>query len=63
MLRAFEDGEFELLACRKATERLAYLEFDPLAFPYGGTGCMKQLIVAFGFRVTGENDGTGYVQF
>jgi hypothetical protein len=60
---AFKDGEYELVACRMVSPKLARLEFDPFAFPYGGTECMKMLIEAFGFQITGEDDGTGYMQY
>jgi hypothetical protein len=63
MLRTFENGEYALIACRIVNDNVAHLEFDPLAYPYGGTDCMKQLIMAFGFDVIGEDDGTGYYRF
>ena len=60
MIDAFKNGEYELQACRLVDEGHGQLEFDPWAFPYGGTGCMRMLIRAFGFEVTAEEDGTGY---
>jgi hypothetical protein len=60
MIEAFKNGEYGLVACRLVEPGRARLEFDPDAYPYGGTGCMHMLIRAFGFQVTGEDDGTGY---
>jgi hypothetical protein len=60
MIEAFQDGEYTLLACRLVEEDRARLEFDPEAYPYGGTGCFHMLIQAFGFRVIGEDAGTGF---
>jgi hypothetical protein len=59
MIEAFENGEYGLVACRVVEGTRARLEFDPDAFPYGGTGCFRMLVRAFGFQVTGEDDGTG----
>ena len=52
MIEAFENGEYELLGCRRVDQPTARLEFNPYSFPYGGTGCMKALIEAFGHQVT-----------
>lgn len=60
MIEAFKNGEYDLLACRLLEDGHARLEFDPHSYPYGGTGCFHMLIQAFGFRVTGEDDGTGF---
>ena len=38
----------------------ARLNFDALAYPYGGVGGLVALVEAFGFMVTGIEDGTGY---
>ena len=54
MIEAFSNGEYELLDCRSLRGNCGRIEFEPLAFPYGGTGCMKALVESFGFRVTGE---------
>lgn len=63
MIDSFLNGEYELVSCSLWTPDTGVLEFFPLAFPYGGTGCMKALIEAFDFRVLGEDDGTGYVEY
>jgi hypothetical protein len=60
MLDAFNNGEYDLLECRRVDADQGRLEFAPHAFPYGGTGCFQMLLRAFGFEVTGEDDGTGY---
>jgi hypothetical protein len=56
MIDAFRNGEYELLGCRRISPQLARLEFNPYSWPYGGTGCMRALIEAFGHRVTVESD-------
>jgi hypothetical protein len=60
MIAAFKNGEYDLVACRLVEQGRARLEFDPDAFPYGGTDCFHMLVRAFGFQVMGEDDGTGY---
>jgi len=54
MIGAFQDGDYALVACRAVDARLGRLEFDPHGAPYGGTGCMRALIDAFGGRVVAE---------
>jgi hypothetical protein len=56
MIDAFKNGDYELLSCRRVSERLGRIEFEPFGWPYGGTGCMRALIEAFGHRVTSEPD-------
>lgn len=63
LFMAFENGEYDLLACHPIEGGRARLEFAPLAYPYGGTDCMQALIAAFGFRILAEDDGTGYQVF
>jgi len=63
LFMAFENGEYDLLACHRIDGVRARLEFTPLAYPYGGTDCMRALIAAFGFRILAEDDGTGYQLF
>jgi hypothetical protein len=63
MIDAFKHGEYALVACRMIDGGRARLDFYANAYPYGGTGCMKMLIKAFGFRVIAEEDGTGYRRY
>jgi hypothetical protein len=51
MIEAFEDGDYELLACQRISDEVGCLEFEPFGFPFGGTECMKALIEAFGHRI------------
>lgn len=51
MIDAFRDGEYELVGCRKLEEGIARIEYEPLAWPFGGTGCMCALVEAFGADV------------
>lgn len=57
LLDAFANGEYQLLGVRRTGDR-ARLEFDPHAYPYGGTGCMQALIEAFDLRVLEIDDGS-----
>jgi hypothetical protein len=54
MIDAFRNGDYDLLACEQLSERVGRLSFDPHGWPYGGTGCMRALVEAFGHRVTAE---------
>lgn len=61
MLEAIlENGDYDLVGVRPSADDKARLEFDPHAFPYGGTGALRALVRAFGHRVIGVDDGTGY---
>ena len=51
LIDAVERGEFENLACRRTDEGGA-IEFQPCAWPFGGTAWMRALIEAYGGRVT-----------
>jgi hypothetical protein len=54
LIDAFRNGDYELLGCEQVSERAGRLFFDPHGWPYGGTGCMRALVEAFGHRVTAE---------
>jgi hypothetical protein len=60
LVHAVMEGEYELLRCEPADAGKARLEFRALAYPYGGVGALVALVEAFGFTVTGIDDGTGY---
>jgi hypothetical protein len=61
LVHAVMEGEYELLGCEPAAAGKARLEFRALAYPYGGVGALVALVEAFGFTVTGIDDGTGYL--
>jgi HEAT repeat protein len=63
LLRSIEQSELRLIACRVVGGGEARLEFEALAYPYGGTGCLKALIAAFDLLVIGEDDGFGYYAY
>lgn len=63
LFMAFENGEYDLFSCRLISQDRARLEFDPLAYPYGGTDSLQMLIRAFGFHILAEDDGTGYYEY
>jgi hypothetical protein len=56
LIDAFRNGEYDLLGCRRVTDHIGRIEFDPWGWPYGGTGCMRAVLEAFGHRVTREED-------
>ena len=62
LIDALMNGEYELQSCEMVDPTQARLNFYSLAYPYGGVGCMVALIEAFGFTVTGIEDGTGFVR-
>lgn len=54
MIDAFRNGDYDLLGCRRQSPHVGRLEFEPHGWPYGGTGCMRAVIEAFGHRVISE---------
>jgi hypothetical protein len=56
MIDAFRDGDYDLLGCQRRSPQVGRLEFEPHGWPYGGSGCTRALVEAFGHRVTGEPD-------
>ncbi len=62
MLDAFANGEYELLGIQEESGKF-YFSFNPLGYPYGGTGCMIASLECFGHQVIGIDDGTGYVEY
>ena len=56
MIEAFHNGECNFLRVTRISENAGALQFEALAFPYGGTGCMRALVECFGGIVTGEID-------
>lgn len=63
LIDAFVNGEYNLLDCEMTGGGKARLNFDAMAYPYGGVGCMVALVEAFGCTVTGIDDGTGFLSF
>jgi len=61
VFEAFENGEYELLACEHVGDGLAQLTIEPFAYPYGGAGPLIALVEAFGFRIVGVNEYGEYV--
>jgi hypothetical protein len=60
MIWAIMEAEYDLLGCERVGGA-ARLNFQALAYPYGGVGGLVALVEVFGFVVTGIEDGTGYV--
>lgn len=54
MIDAFRNGDYDLVGCERISPHAGRLVFNPLGWPYGGTGCMRALVEAFGHRVTAE---------
>lgn len=55
-----EHSDYDLLGVRPLSGGEAVLEFEPNAYPYGGTEALRALIRAFGHEVAGADDGSGY---
>ena len=60
LLEAFQNLDAVLLGGRRVEADRGRLEFEPNGWPFGGTGCLRMLAEAFGCRVVGEDDGSGY---
>ena len=58
-IEALINGEFLIEDLQIAGDE-AKLVFNPLAYPYGGSGCLIAIVEAFGQSVVGIDDGTGY---
>jgi hypothetical protein len=56
MIEAFRNGDYDLRACERLTATTGQISFEPRGWPYGGTGCMRALVNAFGHHVTAEPD-------
>jgi hypothetical protein len=61
MIHAIMEGDYDLLGCDRVGERRARLTFVANGHPYGGVGALVALVEALGMRVTGIQDGTGYI--
>lgn len=61
MVEAILIGEYELISVRKIDETRGRLEISPDGYPYGGVGSLRALIRAFGHKIIGYDDGTGFV--
>jgi hypothetical protein len=62
MFEAIQNGEYDLIGLRRMEDGLVRLEFDPQACPFGGTESLQALVEAFGHKVLGVDDGTGYAE-
>ena len=51
MIESIANGEYRFVGVQREGSH-ARLEFEPWAFPYGGTGCLVALIEAFDLSVT-----------
>ncbi|MEO6588466.1 MAG: hypothetical protein ABIP06_03970, partial [Pyrinomonadaceae bacterium] len=56
MLGSFRDGDYEVLSCEITSDGIGRLYYNPPAFPYGGTGCMRALIESLGFKIVEISD-------
>ena len=61
MIQAIKDGDYDLIGCDRLSDGRVQLRFFANGYPYGGVGALVALVEAFGFAVTGIEDGTGYV--
>lgn len=60
MIDAILGGEYDLIGVRATSATEAVLEFEPHAYPFGGIGALRALVRAFGHKIRGFDDGTGY---
>lgn len=59
MFEAISGSEYELIGIKEFSEGIYRLEFNPFAYPYGGTESLQKLISSLGHYVIAVNDGTG----
>ncbi|AND67606.1 hypothetical protein ATSB10_01520 [Dyella thiooxydans] len=62
MLDSIADGEYDLMTIEDRGQS-HHLLFNPLSYPFGGTGCMVAFLECFGHKVITINDGTGRVPY
>jgi hypothetical protein len=62
MLDALADGEYILMTIEDRGDS-HHLLFNPLSYPFGGTGSMVAFLECFGHRIVSVNDGTGRIPF
>lgn len=62
MLDSIREGDYSLVGVRAENPETGLLEFDPKAYPFGGTGSLRALILAFGHTLVGYDDGTGFTE-
>jgi hypothetical protein len=62
MIEAIRYGEYSIVGVRSGNKAKAYLEYDPTAYPYGGTGALSALVLAFGHELIGYEDGSGFTE-
>ncbi len=62
MLDSLADGEYILMAIEDRGGN-HHMVFNPLSYPFGGTGCMVAFLECFGHKVITVNDGTGRVPY
>ena len=55
-------GEYSLLGVRSDNMTTGFLEFDPDSYPFGGTGSLRALVLAYGHQLIGYDDGTGFFE-
>ena len=60
MLDAIREGEYSIVGLVSDSFGRGRLEFVPQAYPFGGTGAFRALILAYGHGLIGYDDGTGY---
>jgi hypothetical protein len=55
MIDAFANGEYDFVSCETISEGKGRIEFNPWAWPYGGSGAFKALIEYQGFKILDED--------
>jgi hypothetical protein len=62
LLEALKHGEFLIVGLQISGEE-AKLVFEPLAYPYGGVNSLIAVTEAFGQKVVGFDEGTGFTPY
>jgi hypothetical protein len=61
MFEAISGSEYELIGIIELNPEVYRLEFNPDAYPYGGTESLQKLVISLSHTVVAVDDGTGRV--
>jgi hypothetical protein len=52
LVEAVRNGDYRLVGCSRTSDGQGAISFEPMGYPYGGTGWMRAAVEAFGGSVT-----------
>ncbi|URZ07498.1 hypothetical protein [Clostridium felsineum] len=55
MIDAFANGEYDFVSCERISNGKGRIEFNPWAWPYGGSSSFRALIEYHGFKILSED--------